>query len=212
MFARKHSRRRLLAGSMSFIATAGVVDVTRSGAETPSHRYDFRDRALQGWLTVAGNWAVQDLPNDPGNSPALMQRSTDNEFCVIVAPAAPVADADISVRFKPISGREDASGGIVFRFSDGRYYVVRANALEDNFRLYTYEKGRRQIASARVSPPALGRWHTIRVSALGDRIQAWLNDQPLLDHRDRKFTLGKVGLWTKADSVTAFKDLTFTPK
>jgi hypothetical protein len=126
---------------------------------------------------------------------------------VIVAPGGPYADVDVFVRFKPMSGREDASGGIVFRFSEGRYYVVRANALEDNFRLYYYDRGRHQLASARVQPPALGQWHTIRVVAVGDQIQAYLNGKLLLDHRDTRFRSGQVGLWTKADSVTAFDDL-----
>ena len=111
------------------------------------------------------------------------------------------------MKFKPISGREDASGGIVFRFSDSKYYVVRANALEDNFRLYYYDRGRRQLASARVKAPALGQWHTLRVVAVGDHIQAWLDGTSYLDHRDARFRSGRVGLWTKADSITAFDDL-----
>jgi hypothetical protein len=127
---------------------------------------------------------------------------------VIVAPAGPHGDVDATVRFKPMSGREDASGGIVFRFHEGRYYVVRANALEDNVRLYYYDRSRHQLATARVPPPALGQWHTIRVVAVGDRIQAYLNDALLIDHRDGRFRAGRVGLWTKADSVTAFDDLT----
>ena len=63
----------------------------------------------------------------------------------------------------------------MFRFADGKYYVVRANALEDNVRLYYYDRGRRQLASARVKAPALGQWHTVRVVAVGDHIQAWLD-------------------------------------
>ena len=118
-----------------------------------------------------------------------------------------MTDADVSVRFKPISGREDASGGIVFRFADGRYYVIRANALEDNFRLYYYDQKRYQLATAKVKPPAFGQWHTLRVVAVGDRIQAYLNGQILIDHRDSRFRAGQIGLWTKSDSVTAFDDL-----
>jgi len=137
-----------------------------------------------------------------------VQRATRNQFNVIVAPSGPYSDVDVAMKFKPMSGREDASGGVVFRFSDGRYYVVRANALENNFRLYTYDRGRRQIATASVKPPALGQWHTVRVVALGDHVQAWLDGQLLLDHRDARFKSGRVGLWTKADSVTAFDDLT----
>ena len=101
-----------------------------------------------------------------------------------------------------------ASGGIVFRFNDGKYYVVRANALEDNVRQYYYDRGRRQLATARVKAPALGQWHTVRVVALGDRMQAWLDGTSYLEHRDTRFKLGRVGLWTKADSITAFDDLT----
>ena len=117
-------------------------------------------------------------------------------------------DVDVFVRFKPISGWEDVSAGIVFHFTDGRYYVVRANALENNFRLYYYDRGRRQLAGATIDPPALGQWHTVRVVAVGDRMQGYLNGKLLLDQRDARLRSGQVGLWTKADSITAFDDLT----
>jgi hypothetical protein len=84
---------------------------------------------------------------------------------------------------------------------------VRADALEDNFRLYSYDRGRRQLATARVRAPALGQWHTVRVVVVGDRTQTWLNGKLSLDHRDARFKSGRVGLWTKADSVTAFDDV-----
>ena len=115
----------------------------------------------------------------------------------------------MSVRFRPISGKEDASGGIIFRAKDGRnYFLVRANALENNFRLYTLVNGKRStIASARVTEPSLGAWHSIRVVALGPKIQAYLNGTLLLDHSDKTFTDGWLSLWTKADSVTEFADL-----
>jgi 3-keto-disaccharide hydrolase len=138
----------------------------------------------------------------------LVQRATKNPFNVIVAPPGPYTHVEVSMKFKPISGREDASGGVVFRFNDGKYYVVRANALEDNFRLYSYDRGRRQIATASVKTPALGQWHTVRLVALGDHMQAWLDGTLYLDHRDARFKSGRVGLWTKADSITAFDDLT----
>ena len=143
----------------------------------------------------------------PSGKKVLVQRAVENQFNVIIAPGGPYSDVDISVQFKPISGREDASGGIVFRFSNGRYYVVRANALEENFRLYYYDQKRFQIATALITPPALGRWHTLRVVAVANLIQAYLNGQLLLDHRDSRFKAGEVGLWTKTDSVTAFDDL-----
>jgi hypothetical protein len=64
------------------------------------------------------------------------------------------------------------------------------------------------LASASVQPPALGQWHTIRVVAVGDHIQGWLNGKLLLDYRDTRLRSGRVGVWTKADSITAFDDLT----
>ena len=116
------------------------------------------------------------------------------------------------MRFRPVSGREDASGGIIFRAKDGQnYLLVRANALENNFRLYSIVNGKRStIASARVTEPKLGVWHTIRVVTAGPKIQAYLNGAMLLDHQDKTFAEGWVGLWTKADSVTEFSDLEVT--
>src|SRR5262249_27423139 len=143
-----------------------------------------------------------------GGKRVLVQRELRNTFNVIVAPLGPYSDVDVSMKFKPMSGREDASGGIVFRFSDGKYYLIRANALEDNFRFYYFEGNRRMISSAAVHPPALGQWHTLRVVAVGERVRGWLNGTLLLDHTDRRFKAGRVGLWTKADSITAFDQLT----
>jgi hypothetical protein len=150
---------------------------------------------------------------DPGTSrgKALVQRATNNAFDVIVAPGGPYTNVDVSVRFKPISGRQDASGGIVFRCSEGRYYVIRANALEDNFNLYYYDRSRQKVTGVHVKAPALGQWHKLRITAEGDHIKGWLNEQLLIDHLDSRFASGRVGLWTKADSITAFDDLVVTP-
>ena len=177
----------------------------------PTQTFDFEGKGIEGWTTVAGQWGVEEMAGAPSGTKVLLQRATKNDFNVIVAPAV-YSDVDVTMKFKPISGREDASGGIVFRFTDGKYYVARANALEKNFRLYYYDRGRRQLASANVQTPAVGQWHTARVVAVGDQIQAWLNGRLYLDHRDSRFKSGAVGLWTKADSVTAFDDLVIRGK
>ena len=174
----------------------------------PVYRFDFETKGVGDWTTVDGQWAVEDMAGAPSGKKVLVQRATRNQFNVIVAPRGPFTDVDVSVKFKPISGQEDASGGIVFRFTDGKYYVIRANALEDNFRLYYYDRGRRQIATASVKAPALGQWNAMRLVAAGDHMQAWLDGKLYLDHRDTRFKSGRVGLWTKADSITAFDDLT----
>lgn len=197
-------------GVHSFRGSSDRADDLALAAGAKTAHFDFEPAGLEGWRSVDGQWAVEEMGGAPSGKRVLVQRALQNAFNLIVAPGGPYSDVDVSVRFKPISGREDASGGIVFRFMDGRYYVVRANALENNFRLYYYDRGRRQLASATVEPPALGRWHTIRVVAVGDRIQGYLDSKLLLDQRDSRFRTGQVGLWTKADSVTAFDDLTVT--
>ncbi|HEV8583644.1 MAG TPA: family 16 glycoside hydrolase [Methylomirabilota bacterium] len=195
-------RRQWFKGALAAAVTLGIG--ANNGVTLAS--FDFEAQGLGGWTIVSGRWTVEDMAGAPSGKKVLVQRATNNDFNVIVAPRS-YPDVDVSMKFKPISGREDASGGIVFRFTDGAYYVVRANALEDNFRLYYYDRGRRQLASARVTAPALGQWHTVRVLAVGDHIQAWLNGTRHLDHRDARFRSGRVGLWTKADSITAFDDL-----
>lgn len=208
------SRRRILKamlgalGAPLFAPRASPAQELKVPDTLPVERFDFGPKGVESWTTVGGQWAVEEMAGAPSGKRVLVQRAVRNAFNVIVAPGGPYSDVEVSVRFKPMSGREDASGGIVFRFSEGRYYVIRANALEDNFRLYYYERARRQLASARVKAPALGQWHAVRVVAVSDRIQGWLNGTLLLDHRDTRFRAGRVGLWTKADSITAFDDLT----
>jgi 3-keto-disaccharide hydrolase len=175
--------------------------------EAAMARFDFGQQGIEDWHSVDGRWGVEEMSGAPSGKRVLVQRATANAFNVIVAPPGPYTDVDVSVRFKPMAGREDASGGIVFRFAEGHYYVVRANALENNFRLYYYDRGRHQLATATVQPPTLGQWHTVRVVVVGDHIQAYLNGALLLDHRDSRYRAGQVGLWTKADSITAFDDL-----
>jgi len=200
------SRRLVVAGlsGLGACMSAGAGTASAAAAGDP---FDF-SQSLDGWETVAGDWAIEEVAEASRKGRALVQRATANEFNVIVAPGGPYGNVVVSVRFRPMAGREDASGGIVFRFTDGRYYLVRANALEDNFRLYYYDGRRYMITTATITAPALGQWHRLQISANGNRIQGWLNDRVLIDQRDDRFAAGRVGLWTKADSITAFDDLT----
>ena len=152
------------------------------------------------WKGYEGEWVFK--------QGELLQTSTKNDFPVILNESQAFSDLDVSVNFKPISGSIDASGGLIFRAEDeDNYYIVRANALENNFRLYTFTDGlRHQLASASVTPPAFNQFHTIRVIAVGDHIQAYLNGKLEIDFQDKTFRQGYTGVWTKADSVTAFDD------
>jgi len=153
----------------------------------------------------------------PSAPKILAQVSADYEdyhFPIAVADAPIVKDLALSVRCKPVSGMVDQVCGVVFRYQGEReYYVARANAREDNVRLYTVTNGRRsQIATADTAC-ALGHWHTLAVEAIGDHITVSWDAARLIDHHDATFPdAGKVGLWTKSDSVTWFDDLTLLPK
>jgi hypothetical protein len=171
--------------------------------------FDF-SKPLDGWTIVSGKWATEEVPGDWPGGPALIQLAQGNGLNVIVAPGGPYGNVEVSVRFRLIFGSADVSAGIVFRFAEDRYYVIRADTLEDNFGLSYYDRGLRQIAGANVEAPAIEQWHKLRISAVGDRIQGWLNDQALIDERDSRFASGRIGLWTRADSMTAFDDLTVT--
>jgi hypothetical protein len=214
------SRRRLLKGALKMGCASFAAAMFARGAYAAQpaelklpdglapERWDFEVKGIDGWTVVTGSWGVEEMAGAPSGKRVLMQRAVKNAYNVIVAPSGPYSDVDVSMKFKPISGREDASGGIVFRFSGGKYYLIRANALEDNFRFYYYEGDRRMLASASVRAPGLGQWHTVRAVVAGDRVQGWLDGALLLDYRDKRFRAGRVGLWTKADSITAFDDLT----
>jgi hypothetical protein len=136
---------------------------------------------------------------------------------VAVLDAVSAKDVDLSVRFAPISGRVDQAAGLVWRYQDeDNYYIVRANALEDNVVLYKVEKGKRtdlplkgegRTYGKKTEVPS-GQWSTLRLVAQGSLFEVSLNGQKLFDVEDSTFTgPGKVGVWTKADSVTYFDDL-----
>jgi hypothetical protein len=159
----------------------------------------------------AGKWLVQEMADAPSGKQVVVQTEaddTDNRFPVLIAEGGDYADIDVSVKGKAMAGKVDQAIGLVFRFGDSQsYYVCRANALENNLRLYKMVNGRRkQFAGAEVEV-APNRWHTLRVAARGDHMVCYLNGQKLIEAHDATYAKGKVGLWTKADSVTAFDNL-----
>ena len=175
-------------------ATTELIKVT-TGVEAINDSFTTHS---QHWKSYSGHWQFKNKE--------LLQDSIDNSYPVLLRVDKSFSDLDLSIDFKPISGEVDASGGLIFRAEDeDNYYIVRANALEGNFRLYTFTDGlRHQLASASVTPPALSQFHQIRVIAKGNHIQAFLNGKLEIDYHDDQFKKGYSGLWTKADSVTVF--------
>jgi hypothetical protein len=167
--------------------------------------------ALTGQGAI-GRWEVMKDDTAPSPSNVLAQTSadsTDYRFPLAIADDTSYKDFSLSVKFKTLSGKVDQGAGLVFRLQDkGNYYVVRANALENNYRLYHVIKGRRvQFAGAnfKVTP---NTWHAIKVEARGNEFKCFYDGQLKITARDDTFKgAGKIGLWTKADSVIHFDDL-----
>src|SRR6266436_6563444 len=201
-----------------FICSAASIGI--GYAQTASYNFDNDavDKPPAGFTSYAtgggpaGKWLVKEMSDAPSGKDVVEQidaDSTDTRFPVLIADKGEYADLDVSVKGKTLSGKVDQGIGLVFRFRDPKsYYIVRANALEDNFRLYRMVNGRRlQFAGANVKV-ASGAWHTLRVVAKGDHIVCYFDGKPLIDAHEKTYTTGKIGLWTKADSVIAFDDLT----
>jgi hypothetical protein len=168
-----------------------------------------------------GVWVVKkdETSADRGNVVAQTDAdSTSYRFPLAIYNDVTAKDVDLSVRFRPISGRGDQGAGLVWRYVDANnYYIVRANALEGNVVLYKVQNGKRTdlplIGSGRTygkkADVAKDKWSVLGLTARGNRFTVSLNGQGLYDVEDGTFAAaGKIGLWTKADSVIHFDDLT----
>ena len=174
--------------------------------------------APEGWtatLTGSGNpkWTVENDETAPSKSKVL-QQSGRATYPLLLKNDTNIKDGFIEIRFKAIAGSQDRAAGVVWRARDANnYYVVRANALEDNFVLYKTVDGVRTALDivgrkggydVSVPVPA-NTWHSLRIDFKAARFTASFNGKQLLEVEDSTFTdAGKVGLWTKADSVTRF--------
>jgi hypothetical protein len=124
-----------------------------------------------------------------------------------------MGDLVMSTRFKPISGRVDQAAGVIFRVQDaGNYYILRANALEGNVNLYRYAGRRRSLIKEGSAEVRSGEWQELSVEVAGNRFRGLLNGVPVVEATDDAYPAGRIGLWTKADSVTCFDDVTATPR
>jgi hypothetical protein len=172
--------------------------------------------ALTGSGTNA-KWTVMADPSAPSKPNVVAQTSTDKtdyRFPLLIADEGSFRDLDLSVRLKAVSGNIDRAGGLVFRLRDpSNYYIVRANALENNYRLYHVVNGRRsQFAGANLKVTS-GTWHELRVEVVGNKITCYYDGNKKIEATDHTFkNAGKIGLWTKADSVTYFDDLKVTAR
>ena len=184
-----------------------------------------------GWsvaMTHSGGspkWEVrtdESAPSPPNVLAQVSDDETSGRYPLAIYRKADLRDGELSVKLKPISGRVDASGGLVWRYRDeNNYYVVRANALEGNTVLYKVENGKRSSLAPKGMPPgtygvkhavASQRWSTLGVEFRGSLFTVFFDGKQLFQVEDDSFAGGgKVGLWTKADAVTYFDDFQVKP-
>jgi hypothetical protein len=168
-----------------------------------------------GWnATQTGSghaqWVVVRDDSAPSKPNALKQ-SGQATYPVCFKDDTAIRDGFVEVKFKPVSGREDQAAGLIWRAKDANnYYVARANALEDNVTVYHTVGGRRTERKRVSMKVPTNQWHRLRVDFQGNHFTVALNGQKALEWDDDTFKqAGKVGLWTKADSVTLFDDFTY---
>jgi hypothetical protein len=171
-----------------------------------------------GWTaTQTGSgraiWTVEKDDTAPSKSSVLKQSGVAT-YPICLKNDTSLKDGSVEVKFKPMSGKEDQAGGVIWRAKDSNnYYVARANALEDNVTIYHTINGRRTEKKRTQMKVAPGQWHTLRVDFQGRHFTVTLDGKSALEWDDDTFKdAGQVGVWTKADSVTEFDDFSYSGK
>lgn len=180
--------------------------VAQAAKPTWNFESDEPGKLAAGFTSAVGTWEVVRV----GDNTVLAQkaRNDDDTFNVVLVDGPRFKDVDLSVRLKAVAGELDQGGGVVWRAIDkDNYYIARYNPLEDNFRVYKVEKGKRtQFASAKT--PGDKNWHSLRITMVGTRITCYLDGTKYLEADDSTFReAGKIGLWSKADAQSYFDDL-----
>ncbi len=205
--------RKTLALSVTLLGA--LEPMTTTLAATISFDQDAAGALPAGWragVTGRGSpkWTVEPDATAPSR-PNVLRQSGSGTFPWCVRPDASLAEGYVEVKFKPISGREDQAGGLVWRWKDGdNYYIARANALENNVSLYYTQNGRRNTLKYVDAPVPRDTWHILRVEFFAKKIRVILDGKVSIEMDDEHITgAGAVGVWTKADSVTLFDDFTY---
>jgi hypothetical protein len=171
-----------------------------------------------GWTatqtgTGAAKWSVEKDASAP-SKPNVLKQSGQATFPVCIKNDTNIKDGFVEVKFKPIAGKEDQAGGVIWRVQDANnYYIARANALENNVTIYYTIRGKRTEKKRANIKVASSAWHTLRVDFSGNHFTVTFDGKKAIEWDDDTFKdAGKVGVWTKADSVTEFDDFTYGSK
>ncbi|MBI3868660.1 MAG: DUF1080 domain-containing protein [Verrucomicrobia bacterium] len=171
-----------------------------------------------GWIATktgsgSAKWTIERDDTAP-SKPNVLKQSGEATYPVCIKDDTSLKDGFVEVKFKPVGGKEDQAGGVVWRAKDAdNYYIARANALEDNVTIYHTIRGSRVSFKSMNTKVAPGVWHTLRVDFAGNRFTVTFDGKKVIETTDDNFAeAGKVGVWTKADSVTLFDDFTYGSK
>jgi hypothetical protein len=194
-----------------------AVFATAAGAETVGFDHDPVGAMPAGWVCGSTDggaplWTVEADGSAP-SPPNVLKQSGSGSFPWCVKQGTALADGVVEVKVTPLAGYDDQAGGVVWRWKDGdNYYVARADALEGNVALYYTERGNLRTLKRVAAPVTANAWHTLRVEFKGVSIRVLLDGKLHIEFDDSHIAgPGAVGVWTSADSVTAFDNFTYQP-
>ena len=171
--------------------------------------------APAGWNATqtgggSAKWAIEKDESAP-SKPNVLKQSGQATFPVCFKNDTNIKDGFVEVKFKPVAGKEDQAGGVIWRVQDANnYYISRANALEDNVTIYHTISGKRVAFKNINTKVTSGVWHTLRVDFVGNKFTVTFDGAKVIEATDESFpNAGKVGVWTKADSVTEFDNFAY---
>jgi hypothetical protein len=199
-----------------------IIAMTMATGLAAAETVNFDDRtpgaAPPGWTATqtgsgSAKWAIQKDDSAP-SKPNVLKQSGQATFPVCFKNDTNIKDGFVEVKFKPVVGKEDQAGGVIWRLQDANnYYVARANALENNVTIYHTINGHRTEKKRTKTTVAANQWHTLRVDFQGNHFTVTFDGKKAIEWSDDTFKeAGKVGVWTKADSVTEFDNFTYAGK
>ena len=198
------SRRTL---PLIVILISGMSLAGDSTKKTWDFESDEPGKIAKGFINEVGQWEVA----KDGDNHVLYQKAKndDSTFNVALVAGTSFKDIDLSVRLKAVAGEIDRGGGLVWRARDkSNYYISRYNPLEDNYRVYKVEDGKRTMFKGEKTPGD-ANWHTLRVTMVGTKITCYFDGKKYLEAEDATFAeAGMIGLWSKADAQSYFDKLT----
>lgn len=199
---------RRLAVALVVVALADL-----AWAETVSFDEAEISKSPAGWTATQTGEGTAKWTVEKDGDVNVLKQSGNATYPVCIKDDTSMKDGFVEVKFKPLDGKEDQAGGVIWRAKDAdNYYIARANALEDNVTIYHTVKGLRVAFKNEDTKVASRQWHTLRVDFAGSNFTVTFDGKKVIEATDESFKdAGKVGVWTKADSVTYFDALSLTP-